>query len=327
MIGNAQGIEIYYDADKKNPNTVFLSGGRVAHYHTGGMLFQLIGDETVYMMSEKVKNMVKTYPGYNDSLSIDSIEECFRHWLYYAVDEDEAPIAAELFRSSFTESICRILEDEDAMRSCSTIGEFMTVCCEDYLSYIRAFALFFDALAADASGTADEFQTAIADEFKSSADEMFDLYSKKCSLQHKEGHVLIQTHRITNPIQLLTFEYCRLKKSGKSVKICQNCGRYFIPPKRNDAIFCPMPSPQNPERTCQKIGPQVRRTAKRQSDSEELEHHRVVSKQYMTIMRHKEKGEDENSYTVKYCRDILRKEKERYQNAIAANGEGDEQNG
>ena len=312
----AQGINVYYDNDKNKPNIVFLSDETVRYYPDGGMLFEFIDDEVVYMMTEKLQNRVRLYPNYNDPLSVENITECFSKWLYYTLDEEDKPVATELFRSSFSESIHRILENENAMQECSTVGEFMSACCDDFLSYLQAFALFFDALAADASGEADVFQKDIADIFKSSADDLYETYKKKCSVRHKNRRTQVETHNITNPIQLLDFEYSRLKKHNKSVKICQNCGRYFIPPKRNDTVFCQMPSPQNEKKTCQEIGPQIRRNEKRKNNPDELEHHRKMSSIRMGILRAKNSGEDQ---LLPGLRKMLENEKKRYSSAIDYN--------
>jgi hypothetical protein len=37
-------------------------------------------------------------------------------------------------------------------------------------------------------------------------------------------------------------------------KKCKNCGKYFIPEKRSDAIYCDRQSPQNPNLTCKRQG-------------------------------------------------------------------------
>ena len=43
-----------------------------------GMLFEVIGDEATYMITEKAGNMIKAYPGYQDSLTAESITVVMR---------------------------------------------------------------------------------------------------------------------------------------------------------------------------------------------------------------------------------------------------------
>ena len=37
---------------------------------------------------------------------------------------------------------------------------------------------------------------------------------------------------------------------GFHINICENCGKYFIPKNRSDALYCYRPSPQNPDYSC-----------------------------------------------------------------------------
>jgi hypothetical protein len=57
------GIQVYYANKKDVPNTVFLPDNTYSFYGTGGMLFEVISDEATYMITEKVSNMIKIYPG------------------------------------------------------------------------------------------------------------------------------------------------------------------------------------------------------------------------------------------------------------------------
>lgn len=307
------GIEIYYSNKKDVRNTVFFPDGTYAYYGTGGMLFEQISDEAIYLTTEKVLNMIRAYPGYDKPLTREGLNDGFS-WLYCAIDDDELPVATSVFRSSFGEAISEVIHAEGADTACQTIGAFLEASYEEYIRHEQSFAAFFDALAADASGTADDFQTGLAEIFKEAAGELYEGYTRKCSVRHKDGNVSVETHSISNTIQLLTFEYCRLKKEGKAVKICANCGRYFIPPNRIDAIYCPAPSPQDPSRSCSEVGPQARRTERRKRDSLEREHHNARSRLNMAAKRARDNGEE--NLLAGYRRQ-LEKEKARYESARA----------
>jgi len=41
---------------------------------------------------------------------------------------------------------------------------------------------------------------------------------------------------------------------GKTIRQCKNCGKYFIPSKRSDTLYCDNPSPEAPEMTCKEYG-------------------------------------------------------------------------
>ena len=314
------GIEVYYSNKKDVRNTVFLPDGTYAYYGTGGMLFEQISDEAIYLTTEKVLNMIRAYPGYDKPLTREGLDDGFS-WLYCAIDDDELPVATAVFRSSFGEAISEVSNADGADTAYQTIGAFLEACYEEYIRHEQSFAAFFDAIAADASGTADDFQAGLAEIFKEALEELYEGYSRKCSVRHKDGNVIVETHGISNTIQLLTFEYCRLKKEGKTVKICANCDRYFIPPNRIDAIYCPAPSLQDPSRSCREVGPQARRKEKQNRDPLEREHHNARSRLNMAAKRARDNGEEN---LLPGYRRLLEKEKERYKYARA---DSDEQGG
>ena len=310
MFEIGHGIEVYYENKKEVRNTVFFPDGTYSYYGTGGMLFEVIGDEATYMITEKVGNMIKAYPGYQDSLTAEAITDGFK-WLHESIEDEDLPVATWLFRSAFSDIIRSTLEQEELITGCDCVGAFLQACYEQYLESAKTFALLFDALAADASGNPDDFQKEAADAFRGFADEMYDIYVKKCSVRHENGSVSVETHEITNLLQLLTFESCRMKKEGKVVKICANCGRYFIPPHRIDSKYCSLPAPQDPSKTCNEVGSQVQRAEKRKTDPREREHHNTRSKLHMAAKRARDNGEDE---LIPWYKAQLKKEMEQYTN-------------
>ena len=314
------GIKIYYSNKKDVRNTVFFPDGTYAYYGTGGMLFEQISDEAIYLTTEKVLNMIRAYPGYDKPLTREGLDDGFS-WLYCAIDDGELPVATAVFSSSFGEAISEVSQADGADTVYQTIGAFLEACYEEYIRHEQSFAAFFDALAADASGTADNFQAGLAETFKDASEELYEGYTRKCSVRHKDGNVTVETHGISNTIQLLTFEYCRLKKEGKVVKICANCGRYFIPPNRIDAIYCPALSPQDPSRSCSEVGSQARRTKKRNRDPLERKYHNARSRLNMAAKRARDNGEGN---LLEGYRILLEREKERYKSARA---NSDEQGG
>lgn len=294
MFEIGHGIEVYYENKKEKRNIVFFPENTYKYYDTGGMLFEAITDEATFLITTKLETMIHDYPGYADPLTIESVTDGFK-WLYGTVQDEERPVVTELFRSGFTEVIKSVLtqcEHEDSV-SFENIGAFMERCYTEYFDNLKAFSAFFDALAADASGTADDFQQDVANTFKRSTEDFYTLYKRKCNVRKGNGNVSAETHQITNYLQLLVFEYYRLKKEGKAVKICANCGRYFIPKNRSDSIYCDAPAPQNPTRTCKEIGSQVKRAEERHNNSGVREHQNKMSSLGMAKKRAKDKGDDD----------------------------------
>ncbi len=286
------GIDIYYE---NKLNVVFFSDGTRKEYTIGGILFEIFSDEAFYMISEKVGNMIKCFPANHESLSVESITSGFK-WLYGTIMDDDFPVATELFRSSFDEKISESLETMVDESEFACVGDFLDKCFKAYIEDMKTFALYVDSLAADASGIADDFGSVIAESFKESVVQWNDIYSKRCSRRRRNGNITLETHKITNFLQLLVFEYCRMKKEKKVLKQCLNCGRYFIPKTRRDAKYCFEVSPDNPNKTCAEIAPQKIRSEKRKNDPIEREHNRTYSRLAMQAKRAKEYGLDPKIY-------------------------------
>ena len=53
-------------------------------------------------------------------------------------------------------------------------------------------------------------------------------------------------------IAMISFN--EIASRGKTIRQCQNCGKYFIPAKRSDTLYCDNPSPEDPEMTCKEYG-------------------------------------------------------------------------
>lgn len=51
-------------------------------------------------------------------------------------------------------------------------------------------------------------------------------------------------------------------KNHIKLKICENCGQYFYPDKRSDAIFCNAISPQDSTKTCKEYGKYINQQSK-----------------------------------------------------------------
>lgn len=54
--------------------------------------------------------------------------------------------------------------------------------------------------------------------------------------------------------KLAMISFKELSDRGKVIRKCQNCGKYFVPTKRSDTLYCDNPSPNAPEMTCKEYG-------------------------------------------------------------------------
>ena len=318
MIEIAHGVDVYFENKKNFQNVILLPNGKVVFRPAGGMLFEVMSDANYDLAITKCENMIRIYPGYHDPLSPQTLTDGF-NWLYGAVQDEDADlsVATELFRSGFSDAIHRVLSESKPLDTFPCVGVFLESCHAVLVQDLGTFAAYFDALAARDSGIDDEDQGELAEEFMDFADEMKDIYTRKLSVRRKFDGREVEFLNISGYIQLLAFEYCQMRKKNKVIKICANCGRYFIPPKRRDSIYCQAPAPDDPSRTCQEVGSNRKQAKRIKTDANERLHHQVTSQIGMMRMRARDRGEEElvrQRYHI-----ALEKEKQRYYEAKGEN--------
>jgi hypothetical protein len=76
-----------------------------------------------------------------------------------------------------------------------------------------------------------------------------------------------------------------LLKLGLVIKKCNNCGKYFIPLRRSDAIYCDRISPHNPSKTCKDDGSQRTFEEKLKMDAAEKLRRSVYQVMQMRVRR------------------------------------------
>jgi hypothetical protein len=101
-----------------------------------------------------------------------------------------------------------------------------------------------------------------------------------------------------------------LVKNGLVIKRCGNCGKYFVPLRRSDAIYCDRPSPFNPARTCKEDGSQRAFEEKLKVDEVERLRRSIYQTLQMRVRRnpdipaYKEKFESWKAETELWRKDI-----------------------
>lgn len=294
MEPDVSGISVYFNNNTKMKNIVFFDGKRHKAYDDGGMLFEIIGDEAFYILTEKVKRSINSFPDRYLLPTKETIANGFM-WICGLIEDEDYPILSALLKSSFCSAIDEVLNDPDLVESWDNTGAFLMVCYEEYEKSVAEFEMLFASLALCESGTNDQLAIALAEDFKSEAAERMAEYSIPCHYRHVRNHlVTVETVQIINFYELLMFEYCRMQKNNKVIKICANCGRYFMPLTRNDRIYCDETAPQNSYRTCKQIGSYMRRMEKIHTDPYERQYHNIRCKWNMAIHREKtERNADE----------------------------------
>ncbi len=317
MIGH--GIDVYYE--NNHINTVLFPDGKNIYYHAGSMLLEMAGKEAKYLLTNKLITMIRSFPDYTVVLNIESITDGVR-WLYGTVVSEDLHVATEIFRSSYSEIVKMVLEDEKAVIECNCIGEFLVKCYQKFSEYMGIFWFGVDSLANVNSNIEDPLSEEMFALVKKDADRMYPVLGKKCSsrrVKKTEEYEIRErtTINIKMPIQVLEFEYCRMRKTGNFLKKCVNCERYFVA-KNRKMIFCNNPSPQNQDRSCKEIGPQIRRKQKRETDMIEKQYHRDYTSKAMAAKRARDKGESDNHFYDEMKR--LSEEHKKVKKGIKDNG-------
>ena len=289
MYGIGHGIDVHFDNNKSNPDIVLIQGEVPIQYFTNDILIEILSEQSIEMLTEKAANMIKVYPGANDIVTIESIKSGFQ-WLYGTVENETLPVSTELFRSSFNNAIHVVYSRQN---SYETINQFLYECYNEYMKDINGFLLFFDALASHDSGICNKNKNNYAEIFLTNCRPFFEEYKKKCSKRQKGERFEIWAFNISSFMDLLVYIYSRLSHEHRNVKICSNCGRYFIPLKRSDEKYCSYYSPQNPDKTCKEIGANRKRLATIQEDSDLHAHHNNMGRLYNAIRRAKQSGDQQ----------------------------------
>lgn len=117
----------------------------------------------------------------------------------------------------------------------------------------------------------------------------------------------INEKRIKAVLSALLIEIAR---RGKVVRQCKNCGRYFVPINRTDAIYCDNPSPAEPKLTCKEYGSQRLPYIRQREDELSKLSRNILSKKGTLAKRHPE------NLTYKENYDYFRFERKKWINAL-----------
>lgn len=295
MFKVAQGIDVFYKNDKYVVHWNEGNGKAKREYQLGGMLLELISDEAYYLMVTKPENMIRCFPDAEMPVSVESVTSGFK-WLYGTVEDEELPLATELFRGTFNLCIMKTFERGGQYEN---VRDFFLECYQDYLKDIQRFAIYVDAVASAESNLADEFNRDRYSDFCKIADEVYDIYSKNCSKRQKRDQVKYEVYTMLSCMDVLWLEYCRLKKLNKGLRICHYCGRYFIPKAHKDAKYCFYMAPDGNGKTCAEVASQKNQSQKRRNDPSERDYNRQRAQLGMAAHRAREAGIDDSHYQKK----------------------------
>lgn len=110
-------------------------------------------------------------------------------------------------------------------------------------------------------------------------------------------------------IAMISFN--EIASRGKTIRQCQNCGKYFIPLKRVDTLYCDNPSPEAPEMTCKEYGTRRLWYERQKEDEIATLSRKVASAKGMLAKR----NPDIPAYTASY--EYFKAERKKWKKAVA----------
>lgn len=83
-----------------------------------------------------------------------------------------------------------------------------------------------------------------------------EVFNELCRLEtgYKNSFVPLVDYSFDSMPDMILFVLLEMIKNNCKVKICPNCGRYFVPQNRSDELYCRNISPQDENKTCQEYG-------------------------------------------------------------------------
>ncbi len=132
-------------------------------------------------------------------------------------------------------------------------------------------------------------------EFTNELDEIYDMFLSELDpgTAGLNCYLLGPEDRLRD-IAMISFN--ELANRGKTIRQCQNCGKYFIPSKRADTLYCDNPSPEAPEMTCKEYGNRRLWYEKQKEDELATLSRNIASAKCMLAKRNPDRPEYAASY-------------------------------
>lgn len=319
------GLRVIFDKEKYD---LITHDGKLKEYPIGGLIC-----EFVRLVPADIKPIIMSCPGLKEIATRETVGT-FLGELDRALQESLDPVPATIIMTellNFTLKWFQFkehnaaadgtdLKSEDSMAQGSkeimrfvfkdtgydgvgaeTVGQLILTAYVHFADdYITAKHIFQSVISNE--DDSEEKSREKKEEDSRAVDALLMLYGDYMDEQHidfkifatNEGFQYLYT--IQSTLSLLIFEMANsINKDAKFVK-CANCGQYFVPEGRSDALYCTYPSPQNAEKSCRDVGAQVTRANKEKNDVTTKEYRKVYMRYKMTTKRHPEDRESAEKF-------------------------------
>ena len=213
---------------------------------------------------------------------MNSADDWFR-----AVRENRVEEYVGLFGSSYDSVKQYIFEDT----GCDSVGgdTVMQILLTSYLAFAEKYILtkgMFNQIM-ESTESDDESHTRGIEAFTA-------MYGNHMDMQHIDYRLILtengfeSLYTIKSSFSLLIFDMAHVINTEANIVKCKNCGHYFIPEGRSDAVYCSYPLRVSKVKSCKAVGAQVRRATKEKSDAATKEYRKVYMRYKMMTNRHPE---------------------------------------
>lgn len=293
-------------------NTVL--GRRESGYPVGDLLCRIYQGETLYNISQIVRNCIGACPMRDNELTQDEVEQAEDYILQTLMYDDFYP-AQRLAQGSFIRCMenyraldsktagwllwqekQRIAEDDRLFKDIGfgTVGEFLRLCFNNYLIDLINGIDLFRVTSAVWAGDASEEEAAHYVEMCSALHNESVIPATQMLTSYDTGTGSFQyTYVINSFLSMAVFEFSHLAETATKIVRCQNpeCRKFFTA-KRNTAKYCGNPAPQCPGRSCNDYYPQMLYRDKVRSDDLDRLIKNAKCRLYNTRRRHPETAAD-----------------------------------
>lgn len=123
------------------------------------------------------------------------------------------------------------------------------------------------------------------------------LYSEYMDMQHIDYRLVLtergfeSLYTIKSSFSLLLFEMAHCINGEVNIQKCKNCGNYFVPEGRSNAVYCSYPIRGDLGKTCRDVGAQITRIKKEKNDAATKAYRKVYMRYKQNLNRHPEDTE------------------------------------
>lgn len=293
------GLNILFDGNKN----IVLRRGEEKELPIGGVLC-----EFARLHPTEIKEVILQCPSFRKAYALEEMDNAFV-WIEEKLVEKFSIVAGSMVAAELLNVSVAIIQNKDDVNYWSALDDYIkNDSIRDFIlketgfddfgtEYIGQIILqayyIFATLFAAVKISMGAFLYPDEDEKSDSRmDGVLSMFSMNMGLQKIDYRIVLYNGEfkslftIKSSISLFLFELAHAMEKGSYINRCKNCGEYFVPDGRCDAVYCSYPSPQDSTKQCKDIGARITRGNKEKNDLVTKEYRKVYMRLKMQVNRH-----------------------------------------